>query len=380
MKINQGYLLREINGTPYLLPVGQNIALHKKSLFLNESGVIIWNAISQNVNIKLLAPLLASYYQTDPDDVSLQDDIRLFLEQMIAMELIYPEKEPSTDFLYFSIGNLIIQYVGPKELLHPSLFDFSCEPSPHAQIWQVINNPPPIMPLGEKLIYTSEIEILRTPTEYILRGYPSNHLTETRLSLDGTLARFYCVPEYDTSLQESLFHAFRFAFLMMAQKHGYFALHSASILYRDKAWLFTGPSGTGKSTHASLWENTFSITHINGDLNLIHIEDSNPMLYGIPWCGTSGQYDTRTYPLGGITLLKQHDKNMLKSPPLHECGLIILNRLISPTWEEEMLDNNLNFSMALSNKIPVFKLLCRKEPLAAHLMKETIDTLKANER
>ena len=36
----------------------------------------------------------------------------------------------------------------------------------------------------------------------------------------------------------------RFAFLIAAQKQALFVLHSVSIFYQGKAWLFSGSSGT----------------------------------------------------------------------------------------------------------------------------------------
>lgn len=375
MNTNPGYVLRKICGIPYLLPVGQNIALHKKSLILNETGVILWNAILQGSKKDSLSQIVASHYSIDPFDPSINTDIDLFLKKMTDMGLIYPDIIPDADSRYFSIGNLNIKYYGPDELLHNSLLDFESKPSEPHQSWEIILTPPPVMPLGEKLIHTSEIEILRTPDSYILHNNPRNCLTQTRISLDGTRAQFFCHPSYDSTLKETLFHAFRFAYLLMAANHGYFAIHSASLLYKEKAWLFTGPSGTGKSTHVRLWEEAFSSSPINGDLNLIGFSNDIPMVYGIPWCGTSNQYDTCSYQLGGITLLKQHSKNVLHDQKENEKVTTIMNRLISPSWTESMLDKNLDFAIRLAGKTPVYHLLCTKEPAAAHLIKESIDNL-----
>lgn len=41
--------------------------------------------------------------------------------------------------------------------------------------------------------------------------------------------------------------------------HNRFLMHGASISYEGKAFLFTAPSGTGKSTHIRLWKNIWGI-------------------------------------------------------------------------------------------------------------------------
>ena len=104
---------------------------------------------------------------------------------------------------------------------------------------------------------------------------------------------------------EDLFHALRFAFLILTQQKELYVLHSASFLYRGRAFLVSGSSGTGKSTHSALWHDLYQTPLLNGDLNLLGIRDNIPYAYGLPWCGTSGICTPKDYPLGGIIFLKQ---------------------------------------------------------------------------
>ena len=52
-------------------------------------------------------------------------------------------------------------------------------------------------------------------------------------------------------------------------------MHGAVIRYKGKAYLFTAPSGTGKTTHIRQWlkkaEGTFVV---NGDKPLIKVENT----------------------------------------------------------------------------------------------------------
>ena len=56
--------------------------------------------------------------------------------------------------------------------------------------------------------------------------------------------------------QDSLFLGDPAGISVPGTEKGMFALHSASLLYLEKAWLFSGPSGMGKSTHTALWKKT----------------------------------------------------------------------------------------------------------------------------
>lgn len=377
MKTSDSYKLKNINGTNYLLPVGQSIALLKKGIQLNETSTLLWNALKNGIDEDNLLSYLIEYYGMDHSNVPiLQADILSFLQQMTDLHLINRELDTPACSLYLNVGKLIIGYHGPRDLLHPSLLDFECSKNTIDQNWIIVPQAPDPYPLGEFLVRTRDIEIIRNREDYIitlLSAYPS---IQIKISLDGVNARFYCTTTpYCEDHIESLFHAFRHAFLLYAQKMGVYALHSSSILYQDKVWLFSGPSGMGKSTQADLWQRLYQVRILNGDLNLIQLDSSTPMVFGLPWCGTSHIYSKETYPLGGVILLKKYVDNFILGLSKTEQILSITQRLISPVWTEDMLSSNLQFSNDLVIRIPVIKLLCRKEPAAVHILREYIQQI-----
>ena len=53
-------------------------------------------------------------------------------------------------------------------------------------------------------------------------------------------------------------------FFEIALRENIISLHASAIVYNDNAILFSGPSGTGKSTQAQLWCNNYStVKYIN---------------------------------------------------------------------------------------------------------------------
>jgi len=199
---------------------------------------------------------------------------------------------------------------------------------------------------------------------------------EMTVQKDGGLTIAYCRPgAFEEEHIEQLLHALRFGFLLLAQKHHLYALHSASILYRGKAWLFSGPSGTGKSTHTGLWHELYGVPLLNGDLNVIGIQDGKPMVYGLPWCGTSGINTAENEPLGGIVFLRQAPENRVVIPTVSEKAFQLMQRLISPVWDASMLDEQAAFCESVSGRVPILSLYCTKEKEAAETMKQAIDQL-----
>ena len=374
MKLTEGYVLRSIHGTHYLLPIGQNIALHKRGLKLNDTSLLLWSALAEGLDEKELLPLLIQHYEVDTSSIpALQSDIDFFIQQLASLNLLSQVDDSLTCNNYFKIGDIVIGYHGPQSLVFPSLMDFSCKEAVVDQYWLIESYPPATLPMGEVLIRTNDIEICKSKDNYIISFFPSSQLLRVKISLNGTHARFYCAPLYNDALAEKLFYAFRFAFIVYAQQKGLFMLHSASIYYQNKAWLFSAPSGTGKSTHAGFWKDLYKTPILNGDLNLISIQHSQPLVWGTPWCGSSQIYTTGSYTLGGIILLKQHSENMLQELTIDEQQLILMQRFISPTWTEEMMDYCLDFSGKLVELILVLRLLCTNEPSAVHVMKQFID-------
>lgn len=194
---------------------------------------------------------------------------------------------------------------------------------------------------------------------------------------DGTYVRIYCHPQVSETNIENLFHTIRLFFLFTAQRNGLFAIHSASVLYQGKAWLFSGHSGMGKSTHTALWHELFDTPYLNGDLNLLGLKEDHIIVYGIPWCGTSGIFTAEAYELGGIVLLgRDLQTDYLEELNPSEKVLRVMQRMISPAWTERQLSENLFFAGEIADRVPVLHLLCTKNASAACVMKNAIDQLE----
>ncbi len=86
--------------------------------------------------------------------------------------------------------------------------------------------------------------------------------------------------------------------------------HGAVIEFEGRAYLFTAPSGTGKSTHIRLWRQYLgdAVRVINGDKPFVRIpehRDELPVVYGTPWAGKEGWQCNDSAPLAGIVLLSR---------------------------------------------------------------------------
>lgn len=419
MKTMAGYVVRQLADTFYILPTGQRIADRRRCLKINQTGCVIWDLLQKDLSWEELLSAYTEYVKSiemtegtktvKPASIgeeastvtaaSISSDLSTYVLTLFQFGMIQASAKEMQAFPFapfqakenayycrYNIAGIQVHYKGRKEWLHaffePFLEDGKENPSAHihmgeqiqiSQNWRVrpLSEVPKIA--GELLLFGSQLDVYRCSGDYMLR-FPSNHhLALCMLSFDGKEAVFY----YDGSTQQEavdeLFYGFRAAFFYLAALHGKYALHSASNYYQEKAWLYSASSGTGKTTHVKLWEKLYAVPVLNGDLNLLGMEKDEVFVYGIPWCGTSGVYTTKKYPLGGIILLKRGTENRVCKLPQDERQLYTAQRMISPAWTEKQVDDSLLFAEKLSDRIPIRRLYCTQEPSAAAVMKEYID-------
>lgn len=95
---------------------------------------------------------------------------------------------------------------------------------------------------------------------------------------------------------------------------GLLAIHASAVEYKGGAVIFLGESGTGKSTHTTLWtRNIDGSSILNDDSPLIKIQrDSKyliPRVYGSPWSGKGRCYRNKDFHLKAVVRLQQHSSN-----------------------------------------------------------------------
>ena len=379
MKTNPNYTICNFDGTSYLLPFGQAIADHQRGMQLSESGIFLWNNLPDVQNKEEPLNRFLAHYEAAPEDVPvLTQDLNHFIFLLTSLGIIPKDwkESPFTDFssLHLQIGTVHLCLRGNEKAFPKEFLPFKTDSSSTVDLTvELRTGHPPISDNGTVLIQNEQLRIWEYADYYRLLFPEAKQLNEAYLSKEGTFSCIYYIPANDEELLYELFHAIRLLYLYIARMKGCYALHSASLLYHDKAWLFAGHSGMGKSTHTRLWNTLFDTPLLNGDLNLLAFLDGKPVIYGIPWCGTSGIADSKTYPLGGIILLSQAEQDECVELSANQQTLLIMQRLISPAWTASMLEENLAFTNKLSKQIHVCRLKCTKNPSAAHTMKQWID-------
>ena len=93
-KPSDRYMLRSLHGTYYLIPTGQDIAMHRNAIKLNDTGLIIWDAITNGIPMDKIPSVIRQRLTADGIDMSsvsdeeLSDDAYTFIRSLICQSAL----------------------------------------------------------------------------------------------------------------------------------------------------------------------------------------------------------------------------------------------------------------------------------------------------
>lgn len=145
--------------------------------------------------------------------------------------------------------------------------------------------------------------------------------------------------------------------------------HAAVVSHQEKAYMFLGKSGTGKSTHARLWLKHIEGTAlVNDDNPVVRInEDHSATVYGSPWSGKTPCYRNVSYPLGGIVLLSQAPYNKIRRMRGIEAYAALVPSISGKRWDKSVADGLHETENTLAMATPVYHLECLPDEEAARV-------------
>ncbi len=157
-------------------------------------------------------------------------------------------------------------------------------------------------------------------------------------------------------------------------------MHGCAIATGGKAYIFTAPSGTGKTTHARLWLQLLGDKAfvLNGDKPLIDMKTDVPTVYGTPWDGKEHLSRNTQLPLGGIVLIEQSKSNSIEPISSDDALKILLSQCYRPN-DPTVMQHVLNSIVKLSGSVKFYKLKCNISKEAAMLSYSTLTKDDINE-
>ena len=150
-------------------------------------------------------------------------------------------------------------------------------------------------------------------------------------------------------------------------------LHASAVVVDDKAYLFSAPCGTGKSTHTGLWLELFGDRAyiLNDDKPAIRVMDDGIYAYGTPFSGKHDISENKKVKLQGICFIERSEKNYI-SPMDTVMAISRLHHASTRNLPAEKLIRELEVIDKIVKKIPIWKMGCLPDFDAVQLAYRTM--------
>ena len=173
--------------------------------------------------------------------------------------------------------------------------------------------------------------------------------------------------------QFGLNNALMMAFAFAAAPLETLLVHASVIRHAGYGYLFTAPSGTGKSTHTWLWHKYIEGCDLMNDDNpVVRIVDGETRIYGSPWSGKTPCYRNIWAPVGAITRLEQKPENTIRRMATVEAFAALLPAVSSMKWDRRVYMSICSTLSHLLELTPIFWLGGRPDEEAVRVCFEAI--------
>lgn len=177
-----------------------------------------------------------------------------------------------------------------------------------------------------------------------------------------------CMRWDDPCAGDALNSLLRIIYSLTVLFRGGVSIHASSVALDGKAYIFMGRSGTGKSTHAALWQRCFhGCELLNDDNPTLRMENGVIMVYGTPWSGKTPCYRNTSYPLAGAVRLRQSKENRFVSRTEVDAFTVLLPGCSAIRGDREMCGSLYDTLAQVTVSIRTGELECRPDEDAARL-------------
>lgn len=288
---------------------------------------------------------------------------------------------------YFTIAehNICIRFADGQENtieLLPSFNEFKAE-TPQGQMLFTLTIDDTLLPRKEKTLVrkfdtgngdTLVYKLVDGGYQYIIRDIHNrdccllicnNRFTECQCALNGD----WTMRSFGLNDALMLIYAFAGAF------HHTILIHASCIKYGSWGFPFTAKSGTGKSTHTSLWLKYIEGSELlNDDNPIIRIINDQAFIYGSPWSGKTPCYRNMKVRLAAITNISRASENSIERLDPVRAFASLLPACSSMMWDSEIHNNLCEDLTHLIEQLPIYTLHCLPNEEAARLCHKTIVT------
>ena len=190
-----------------------------------------------------------------------------------------------------------------------------------------------------------DAERVKSDSEFAYEGLPQPHFSDAQLEETAVYRKIAeMMPQYNT-----------------------FVFHGSVVSVDGAGYLFTAKSGTGKSTHTSLWRRLFGdrAVMVNDDKPLIRV-GGTVTVFGSPYNGKHRLGNNIAVPLRALCILTRAEENRIERITKADAYTMLLQQVYRPQ-NPIQLAKTLHLIDALAAQTPLYRLGCNMDISAAQV-------------
>lgn len=214
-----------------------------------------------------------------------------------------------------------------------------------------------------KLFETADHLVIDSPS-------PKTHSprARARLSRDYRQVEAWVLPELQNGqVGWSPMHLFNpileVCLLSLLARDGGILLHASGMVYQEAGFIFTGASGTGKSTLAG-WFNERGARVLSDERMILRGTNSSvTTMHGTPWIGSGEFAANAAAPLSSLYCIRHgRDRHRIEPLPASRLIALLLQQTFLPFWDRPAMDATLDSLVALTGQTSCMSLAFLKDP------------------
>ena len=152
-----------------------------------------------------------------------------------------------------------------------------------------------------------------------------------------------------------------------------FVFHGAAVAMNGRAYLFTAPSGTGKSTHVAMWKCRYGWRAwcLNGDKPILRKSPEGFMVCGTPWKGKEEFGVNACLPIQAICLLHRGSANTVEPAAPEELSRFLMRQIYLPQ-DPERMEKLIALIDECCRTVPTWSMYCNRSRRAAEAAYEAM--------
>lgn len=191
--------------------------------------------------------------------------------------------------------------------------------------------------------------------EYLQDGEPDFKIKVTKEDIYKEYIASGCIKNNEINLETLA------AYRKIVEKALYYdtiLMHGAVIAIGNNSYMFSAPSGTGKTTHIKLWLNNVDGCYVvNGDKPLIRIQNDKVYACGTPWSGNEHLNKNVITSLKSIVIMERAECNSIEKISFSQVYPYLIQQTFRPR-DVEKVKKVLSLLSRLYGKVSFWRFQC----------------------